>query len=366
VESSRLVAGQQALRDAGFSETVARRIVAPQAKSTLDQYQGKWKVFEQYCRERGLDPWEVTVPQIADFLSHLFDTQGLKPSTIDGYRVAIAGALKHKRGVNIGKDPSLSDLSTWMHRERPRGSNTVPPWDLKLVLLALQEEPFEPISDANRVSLQHLTWKCVFLTLLASGARRGEIHAMEYKSIAHDPKWRYITMRPHATFVAKTQVRTHGASRLDSVTIKSLSDFVGPDLDRDRKLCPVRCLKTYLARTQNMRKNKSLLFISHKPEFDRDIHKNTISGWIRKLICFCYQHASAETLELAGTSTHAIRGMAASLAFRGGADIDEILRACSWQSQTTFTEYYLKDVSVIQGELSRLGPLSVAQQILHG
>jgi len=115
-----------------------------------------------------------------------------------------------------------------------------------------------------------------------------------------------------------------------------------------------------------MRKNKSLLFISHKPEFDRDIHKNTISGWIRKLICFCYQHASAETLELAGTSTHAIRGMAASLAFRGGADMDEILCACSWQSQTTFTEFYLKDVSVIQGELSRLGPLSVAQQILHG
>jgi len=56
--------------------------------------------------------------------------------------------------------------------------------------------------------------------------------------------------------------------------------------------------------------------------------------------------------------------MAASLAFRGGADLEEVLRDCSWQSQTTFTDYYLKDVSVVQGELSRLGPLAVAQQVV--
>jgi len=165
--------------------------------------------------------------------------------------------------------------------------------------------------------------------------------------------------------VGKTQVRTRGATKLDSFNTRSISDFVGPDLQRDRKLCPVRCLKAYLARTQDMRRGKDLLFISYRPEFTKDIHRNTISGWMRKLICFCYQNASEDTLELAGTSAHAIRGMATSLAFRGGADLEEVLRACSWQSQTTFTDYYLKDVSVVQGELSRLGPLAVAQQVIQ-
>jgi len=364
VEPSRLVTGHKALRDAGFSDIAAQRIVAPQAKSTLDLYQGKWRVFQRYCEEKGLDPWQVTVPQLADFLNHLFDDLGLKPSTIDGYRVAIAGALKHRRGVDIGKDSALSDLSTWMHRERPRGNNSVPPWDLKLVLLALQEPPFEPIQDPDKVSLKHLTWKTAFLTLLASGGRRGEVHALEYKTVAHDPKWKFMTLKPHDRFVGKTQVRTHGATKLDSFIIKSITDFVGPDLQRDRKLCPVRCLKAYLARTQNMRRGKELLFISYRPEFSKDIHKNTISGWIRKLITYCYQNASEDTLQLAGTSTHAIRGMAASLAFRGGADLEEVLRACSWQSQTTFTDFYLKDVSVVQGDMSRLGPLAVAQHIV--
>ena len=302
---------------------------------------------------------------MADFLSYLYDKQGLKPTTIDGYRVAIAGALKHHRGVSISKDPALLDLSTWMHRDRPRSSSSAPPWDLALVLAALQESPFEPIQDPDKVSLRHLTWKTAFLLLLASGARRGEIHAIDYKSLQHDPKWRFIILKPHLDFISKTQLRTQGATKLDSITIKCLTDFVGPDLDRDRKLCPVRCLKAYLARTQHMRAGKKLLLISHLAEFKGDIHKNTLSGWVRKLIKFTYDNSSEESLALANTSTHAVRGMAASLAFRGGIDLETVLSACSWKNDSTFTSFYLKDFSVMQQDLLKLGPLVVAQSVIN-
>jgi hypothetical protein len=56
--------------------------------------------------------------------------------------------------------------------------------------------------------------------------------------------------------------------------IHSISDFVGSDLEKDRKLCPVRALKIYLARTQNMHANTKLLFIFYKPEHKVDICKN--------------------------------------------------------------------------------------------
>jgi len=279
------------------------------------------------------------VPQLGDFLTYLYDIKNMMPSTIDGYRTAIVGALKHVRGPAICKDPALMDLSAWMHRHRPRHSKTVPPWDLKLILLALQESPFEPIQDPERVTLQHLTWKVVFLTLLASGGRRGEVHALDYATLQHEPKWKYVILKPHHKFVSKTEFRTHGASRLESFRIQSLLGFVGSDLERDRKLCPVRALKTYLARTQQMREGKQLLFVSHKPEHKGDICRNTISGWMRKLITYVYSHASDETLTLAGTTTHAIRGMAASIAFRGGVDVEELLRACHWTSHTTFTDF---------------------------
>jgi len=362
VEPSRMAVGKRALMDRGFSEEVANRVCAPQADSTRAVYEGKWRIFKKYCEDKDIDPFKASPPQIGDFLTYLFDKKDMMPSTIEGYRTAIAGALKHQTGINLGKDPILTDLLSWMHRRRPKSSKVIPPWDLKLVLLALQEPPFEPLQDANAVSLQHLTWKTVFLTLLASGGRRGEVHALEYKSFQHHPKWKYVILRPHPEFVNKTQIRTQGATKLDSFKIPSLYDFVGPDLPKDQKLCPVRALKAYRARTQNMREGKHL-FISHRPEHKGDIHRNTVSGWIRKLLTYIYKNAKDDTLRLAGTSTHAIRGMAATLAYRGGVDLEEVLRACSWSSQTTFTDFYLKDVSVVQDNLSALGPLAVAQSV---
>jgi len=353
--------GKQALIAKGYSDSVASRICEPQAKSTRAIYDSKWKLYKEYCVPRKLDPEKVSAPQLGDFLTYLFDEKQMMPATIEGYRTAIAGALKHQSGVNLGKDQTLTDLLAWMHRQRPRASRMVPQWDLKLVLLALQEPPFEPIQDAEKVPLHFLTWKTVFLTLLASGNRRGEVHALEYKSFQHDPKWRYIVLRPSPEFISKTQLRTQGASKLEFVKIQSICDFVGPDLDRDRKLCPVRCIKAYVARTQHLRRDKKLFFVSYKPSHSKDIHKNTISGWIRKLITFVYHNASEETHTLAGTSTHTIRGMAATLAYRGGVDVEDILQACSWANQTTFTDFYLKDLSLVQDGVSSLGPLSVAQ-----
>ena len=325
----------------------------------------KWRVFTRWCDDRGITALDATIPQVADFLNYLYDRQGLRPTTIDGYRVAIAGALKHRRGVSISKDPALLDLSTWMHRDRPRSSSTAPPWDLSLVLASLQEPPFEPIQDPDKVSLRHLTWKTAFLLLLASGARRGEIHAIEYASLQHDPKWKFVVLKPHLDFISKTQLRSQGATKLDSITIKGFMEFVGPDLDKDRKLCPVRCLKAYLARTQGMRQGKKLLLISHLPEFKQDIHKNTVSGWIRKLIKYVYDNASENALTLSNTSTHAVRGMAASLAFRGGIDLETVLASCSWKNDSTFTAFYLKDISVVQQNLYKLGPLVVAQSVIN-
>lgn len=359
-----MAATKQSLLSQGFSQVVADRVCASQKQSTRDIYQGKWKKFVDWCTSKDIDPVRVSVQQICDFLSFLFDECALMPATIEVYRTAIAGALNFLQGRDISHDPLISQLFSAMHVERPSSVRTVPAWDLKLVLMALQEPPFEPIKDAEKVPLKFLTWKALFLTLLASGSRRGEVHALTAASFAHDPKWKYVVMKPHEKFVSKTQTRTRGAARLDSVTIKSLADFVGPDLQKDMKLCPVRVLKAYRARTVGMREGKQLFFVSYKPGFKQDICKNTISGWIRKLILFVYRNAGEDTARLAGLRTHDLRGVAATLAYRGGVEVEKILQACSWRSQTTFTEFYLKDICVSREDLNSLGPLSVAQSVI--
>ena len=54
---------------------------------------------------------------------------------------------------------------------------------------------------------------------------------------------------------------------------------------------------------------------------------------------------SSAVSTLTSKSTHAIRAMAASLAFTSQMDIDGILRNCSLKNHTTFSEFYLKDMS---------------------
>ena len=56
---------------------------------------------------------------IADFLLHLFEEKNLQPSTIDGYRSAIADKLGNDP-VNISKDENLTRLLDSFQRQTKR------------------------------------------------------------------------------------------------------------------------------------------------------------------------------------------------------------------------------------------------------
>jgi len=336
--------------------------VAPQSHSTVSLYQGKWKVFCAWCSDKGKDPWQVRTHHVAQFFLFLFNIKKLSPGTIAGYRTAIASALKHSRRTDFANDPELSALLRSFRRDRPSVPKRFPSWDLSLVLQVISHAPFEPISDP-KVPLSFLTWKTAFLVLLASGARRSEVHALTHKGLLHHERWKWVSIRTMPSFVSKTQLRTQGATALEKVSIKALSNSVGRDSAEDLVLCPVRALRAYLARTRDLREGKDLLFISYQQERRGDIAKNTISGWMRKLIKFCYDHPGRfeQVLSLVSTSTHEIRALAASLAFQGSVDLESIMLSCSWKNHSTFTDFYLRDLSALEENLHRLGPLSVAQ-----
>ena len=134
--------------------------------------------------------------QIADFLLHLFQEKNLQPSTIDGYRSAIADKLGNA-SLNISKDENLNHLLDSFHRDRPKGCRGVPSWNLSLVLHQLTKPPFEPLRKA---SLKHLTFKMAFLLALGSGKRRSEIQAWMNKNIRHQADWAKVSLYPSPSF----------------------------------------------------------------------------------------------------------------------------------------------------------------------
>ena len=86
------------------------------------------------------------------------------PSTIEGYRTAIADTLGNTK-QNISNNVDIARLIASFYRDKPKSSRNIPKWNLSVVLHTLSQPPFEPQKQAD---LKFLTWKVVFLLALAS------------------------------------------------------------------------------------------------------------------------------------------------------------------------------------------------------
>ena len=191
---------------------MATRIEAPQRQSTRAVYESKWSIFVKWCGSHKVDFRSPSLNQVAEFLLFLFKEKNLQPSTIDGYRTAIADKIGCDK-VNFGKVPS---------------------WNLSLVLHQLTQFPFEPLRKA---SLKHLTFKTVFLLALGSGKRRSEIHAWVHRNIRHQEDWASVSLFPSPCFLSKNQLAREGPSSVAPVIIPALAPTLDKSLKEDRTLC---------------------------------------------------------------------------------------------------------------------------------
>ena len=351
-----------AIKEQGFSKAVAARIEAPQRKSTRSVYEAKWTFFTKWGITNQVDFGSPPIKSVADFLLYLFEVKKLQPSTIDGYRSAIADKLGNTT-VNISKDDNLTRLLDSFHRDRPKGRRGIPSWNLSLVLHQLTKAPFEPLKEA---SMKHLTFKTVFLLALGSGKRRSEIHAWQHKNIRHQSDWSKVSLFPSPSFLSKNQLAKEGPESVAPVVIPALAPTLDRSLKSDRTLCPVRALRYYLDRTSDFRQGKELVFVSFKKGFDKDISPATISSWIKQTVILCYELSDQQAHTLHQVKAHDVRAFAASKAFQSGVSLEQILAACHWKSHNTFTQFYLKDVAWADSELYHLGPVVAAQQIHQG
>ena len=133
----------------------------------------KSTIFTKWYLSNKVDFSAPPIKSVADFLMYLFQNRKLKPSTIDGYRSAIANKLGNSP-INVSKDENLTHLLDNFHRDRPKGRRTIHYWNLYLMLHHLTKAPFKPIKEAV---LKHLTFKTAFLFALGSSKRWSEIHA---------------------------------------------------------------------------------------------------------------------------------------------------------------------------------------------
>ena len=185
------------------------RIAAPQRLSTGFICTSKWIVFQRWCTEKQVDFRNPSIGDICNFFWYLFNDLNRCPSTIEGYRTAIADTLGNSR-LNISTNSKIARLIASFFRDKPKSSRCIPKWNLSLVLQRLQEE----------AALKFLTWKTVFLLALASGKRCSEIHAWTLDGLLCVGDWDQIQLSP--SFIAKNQLAKEELQSISPVVMPAL------------------------------------------------------------------------------------------------------------------------------------------------
>ena len=239
----------------------------------------------------------ATPATVAEFLTHCFEVRGAMPGTILGYKSAIAAKIRLAQGVDIGNHPMLKLLMRSFFVARPLPDRSVIKWDIKLVLENLKVGRF---GHTDALGARELTLKCVFLMALATGKRRGELHALANVVNKLSDDWRRVELVPVPKFVGKTHYATGGTGTISSVVVQSLEGLEGRVLSiEDKQLCPVYTLRRYRKVSDEYRSpTQKRLFITYVPGRSQDISKQTVSNYIRLVVAESYTKTaqSAEAL----------------------------------------------------------------------
>ena len=93
--STRLVSVRDNLRQKGFSETATKHISRSVRESTSIVYDAKWTIFSDRCVGREIDPFKISVQQLADFLVFLFEVKGTDLLSLELFIFLVVGQRRN-------------------------------------------------------------------------------------------------------------------------------------------------------------------------------------------------------------------------------------------------------------------------------
>ncbi|XP_069582780.1 probable ATP-dependent RNA helicase DDX43 [Ranitomeya imitator] len=175
------------------------------AKELIENIVGRDDTPEFAVHIPGVNSWKV------DFLSRQGIVTGewtLLPSILsqicqrwgvpDVY--LMASRANHKVPQDLASLPQVRTFIQGVAHIAPPYRPPVEPWDLNLVLDALQRAPFKPIQD---ISFSFLSWKVAFLVAITSIRRVSELAALSCRSpflVLHQDK---VVLRPVPSLLPK-------------------------------------------------------------------------------------------------------------------------------------------------------------------
>jgi integrase len=312
--TDRLEIIRQRYAKSGISEKVIRVLLESNRETTSATYQTAWNTWVDWNFRRGADPLRNDLTTLLEYLVDLRES-GKAYSTINVHRSMLSVTLEKINNIEVGKHPWVTRLIAGLFNKAPLKPRYPQTWNPDVVIqLAAESKPNEDLG------LAELSYKTVTILALATMLRTAELASINKQSIQ--------ISEPSITFLLSRPRKPKKRGPLHSFTLRRL--------DNDR-VCPVSCLSSYIARTQNIRPqaNRGSVFISLKKPHS-PVSSTTIGVWIKKYL-------ATAGIDTTVFGAHSTRSAAASKAAVLGLPTDAILRAAHWTNESTFNRFYRKD-----------------------
>ena len=223
----------------GISKGASDLILNSRRKGTTHTYESAWKKWSLWCGRRSVDPSICPVDHVLDYLAEMFQngspykTIALHRSAISAYHVPIAVG---QAVTTVGRHPHVSSLVSGVHNLRPPQAKYSFTWDIEVVLRLFKSWPLDP-------SPKQMTYKVTTLLALIGVPRGAELHLFDLNFLAD--------------FGHKILFELPG-------TVKNVKEGKKPaplefnKHEQDVKLCPVSCVRKYIALTESWRDPQGL------------------------------------------------------------------------------------------------------------
>lgn len=179
----------------------------------------------------------------------------------------------------------------------------------------------------------------IFLVAITSARRISELGALSCHPnlcIFHRDK---VVLRMDPSFVPTVATRFHTSQEL---CLPSFCTHPRDVFERKWHTLDVRrAIKTFLVRTEDIRKTESLFISVSPPNLGQKMSSVAIGSAIRSCIREAYKAAGLEVPK--GVTAHSTQSAATSAALSNRASVTEICKAATWTSLSTFVRHYKID-----------------------
>lgn len=303
------------LKAQGFGKSDIRFLRKAWRPSTKKTYANYLKQWVQFCKHFKIDPRHPEPRYVTKFLI-LLSKQGSAHSTVNIARCAISAVTHVGESLTIGCNRYVSMAVTAAGNFKPPEPRYSSTWKVSDVFRV-----FKRWGRNSVLNLRLLTWKVTVLLLLCTAQRGQTIWLLPLSGL--------VETEEGVVFKMRHQLKHNKPG--EPLSIIKIAKF-----RQDTRLCPVRCLKSYIERTKVRRGDIDQLLISTVKPY-RAVGRGTVSNWVKKML----QRAGIDTGKY---KAHSTRSAATSDVTKKGINMNSLLRVASWRSEQTFGRFYNKPI----------------------